>query len=69
MNELHEEALKVEAALRAGGDAEVLEQILRRSEHAVRRLDALAAQADRLATRLRARVITECRDRLGAGGP
>lgn len=68
MNELHEEALKVEAALRAGGDAEVLEQLLRRSEQAVQRLDALAAQADRLARRLRARVITECRDRLGAGG-
>ena len=68
MNELHEEALALEAALRAGGDPDALERLLRRGEQTVQRLDALAAQADRLARRLRARVITECRDRLGAGG-
>ncbi|MDP1830335.1 MAG: hypothetical protein Q8L48_44130 [Archangium sp.] len=69
MNELHEEALALEAALRTSADADEVEQVLRRGELTVLRLEALAALADRLATRLRARVIAGCRERLGADSP
>lgn len=57
----------LEKALRAGGDDAAVEQVLRRGELTAQRLDALAALADRLATRLRARVISDCLDRLGVG--
>jgi hypothetical protein len=54
----------LEAELRAGGDERAVEEVLRRGELTAQRLDALAALADRLANRLRARVISDCLERL-----
>jgi hypothetical protein len=66
MDELRDEVTMLEAALRASTNPLTLEHVLKRGERAVQRLDALAALADRLATQLRARVIADCRERLGA---
>ena len=59
----------LETELRASGDDSAVEAVLRRGELTAQRLDALAASADRLTTRLRARVISGCLDRLGVGLP
>ncbi len=66
MDELNDQVIALEAALRASTDEQSLERVLRRGELMTQRLDALASRADRLATRLRARVIATCRERLGA---
>ena len=65
MDQLNHEVEALEAELRASGDVSEVELVLRRGELTALRLDALAALADRLANRLRARVISECRERLG----
>lgn len=66
MDELRDEVKLLEAALRASTNPLTLEHVLRRGERTVQRLDALAALADRLASRVRAGVIADCRERLGA---
>jgi hypothetical protein len=63
---MNEEVEAIEAALRASRDEGTVELVLRRGEQTAQRLDAIAALADRLSNRLRARVISECRERLGA---
>jgi hypothetical protein len=65
MDQLSREVDALEAALRAGGDSSEVEGLLRRGELTAQRLDALAAIADRLASRVRARVIAGCLERLG----
>ena len=66
MDELREEVEALEAVLRESRDEGTLELVLRRGEAAALRLDRLAVLADRLANRLRAKVISDCRQRLGA---
>jgi hypothetical protein len=65
MDQLSREVEALEAELRAGGDVSEVEELLRRGALAAQRLDQLAAIADRLANRVRARVIAGCLDRLG----
>jgi hypothetical protein len=67
MDQLSREVEALEEELRASGDDSAVERLLRRGEVTAQRLDALAAKADQLATRLRARVISDCLDRLGVG--
>ena len=65
MDQLSREVDALEAELRAGGDVSEVEELLRRGALTAQRLDQLAAIADRLANRVRARVIAGCLDRLG----
>ena len=66
MDQLSREIEDLEHALGASGDDRAVEAVLRRGELTAERLDSLAALADRLANRLLARVISDCRQRLGA---
>ena len=65
---MNEEVEAIEAALRASRDEGTVEVVLRRGEAMAQRLDALAALADRLAHRLRARVILPGWERLRKEG-
>lgn len=65
MDQLSREVDALEAELRAGGDVSEVEELLRRGALTAQRLDQLAVIADRLANRVRARVIAGCLERLG----
>ncbi len=65
MDQLSREVDALEAELRAGGDVSEVEELLRRGALTAQRLDQLAAIADRLASRVRGRVIAGCLERLG----
>ena len=65
MDELREEVEALEQQLHQQPEESALEVLLRRSEATALRLDAVAISADRLANRVRAGVIPNCRERLG----